>query len=135
MKIPYRLVFILGMVISFNANAWFFFWLPLGGTKPSSTSPITSDNNKVTPALSQSSVEPPAKPIFETPFKEASTSNFAQPSESRVVHSTTQFKPHASEVTQSLGARKLIELKGLLDQGLINQKDYDWKKAEILKSM
>ena len=36
---------------------------------------------------------------------------------------------------QSLGTKKLIELKSLLDKGLITQKDYDLKKSEILKSM
>ena len=133
MKRLYISLFLVGLLASKNANAWFFFWLPLGGAKPSSTSPITSDNKEV-PAQLQTPIQSP-QPAFQTPIKEASTSSFAQPSESRVVNSTTQFKPQASEGTQSLGARKLIELKGLLDQGLINQKDYDWKKAEILKSM
>jgi hypothetical protein len=32
-------------------------------------------------------------------------------------------------------SRKLIELKNLLDSGVITQKDYDTKKQEILKSM
>jgi hypothetical protein len=32
-------------------------------------------------------------------------------------------------------AKRLVELKRLLDQGLINQKDYDSKKAEILKGI
>jgi len=30
MKSVYRLLFIAGMAISFNANAWFFIWLPVG---------------------------------------------------------------------------------------------------------
>ena len=33
------------------------------------------------------------------------------------------------------GAKRLIELKSLLDKGLVTQKDYDLKKQEILKSM
>jgi hypothetical protein len=33
------------------------------------------------------------------------------------------------------GAKRLVELKSLLDKGLVTQKDYDLKKQEILKSM
>lgn len=36
---------------------------------------------------------------------------------------------------QSSSAQKMYELKLLLDQGLINQKDFDLKKREILKGM
>lgn len=37
--------------------------------------------------------------------------------------------------TQSESTRKLIELKSLLDQGLINKQDYESKKNQILKTM
>ena len=48
-------------------------------------------------------------------------------------------KPEITETktnsSTSDGAKKLMELKSLLDKGLINQQDYDTKKAQILKSM
>ena len=53
------------------------------------------------------------------------------------VNATTKFENKVQSVNseQSIGAKKLIELKSLLDKGLITQKDYDSKKTEILKSM
>ena len=57
-----------------------------------------------------------------------------------VVKKSVETKPQVSvPIDKSLhvsdGAKKLIELKSLLDKGLITQKDYDNKKTEILKSM
>ena len=43
---------------------------------------------------------------------------------------TTSIKQGDSEIE-----KKLIELKGLLDKGLINQEDYDRKKAELLDQL
>jgi len=56
-------------------------------------------------------------------------------------HTVTAIKPERTvepadlNSGQSLATKKLIELKSLLDKGLITQKDYDSKKTEILKSM
>jgi len=124
----------IGLLASSSARAWFFFWLPLGGAKPSSTSPVTSDN-KEAPAQSQSSAEPP-KPVFHTPVKEeASAPALAQPSTTKIGSASNQMNSQILDGQQSSGAKKLLELKGLLDQGLINQRDYDAKKSEILKGM
>ena len=41
----------------------------------------------------------------------------------------------AAPLSASEGAKRLVELKSLLDQGVITQQDYDAKKAQILKSM
>jgi hypothetical protein len=43
--------------------------------------------------------------------------------------------PVDKPLTTSDGTKRLVELKGLLDQGLITQKDYDQKKIDILKQM
>lgn len=47
---------------------------------------------------------------------------------------TTPIKVSNSS-SQSEGTRKLIELKSLLDQGLINKQDYETKKNQILQAM
>ena len=57
-----------------------------------------------------------------------------------VVKKSVETKPQVSipldkSLTLSIGAKKLIELKNLLDQGVITQQDYDIKKTEILRSM
>ena len=57
-----------------------------------------------------------------------------------VVKKSVETKPQVSilidkSLPVSDGAKKLIELKTLLDQGVITQQDYDAKKAQILKSM
>jgi hypothetical protein len=38
-------------------------------------------------------------------------------------------------ISSSEGGKRLLELKSLLDQGVITQQDYDTKKSQILKSM
>jgi len=51
------------------------------------------------------------------------------------IKQTDVIKQVALPANSSDGAKRLIELKSLLDKGLITQKDYDLKKQEILKSM
>ena len=60
--------------------------------------------------------------------------------EASVVKKSVETKPQVSilidkSLPVSDGAKKLIELKTLLDQGVITQQDYDVKKTEILRSM
>ena len=64
------------------------------------------------PATKSSSTEPTLTPPTKT-----YRSNIAQP------------------VDATEGAKKLIELKSLLDSGVINPQDYETKKQQILKSM
>ena len=71
---------------------------------------------------------------FITPLK-PETSQVAP-----VVKKSVETKPQVTilidkSLPVSDGAKKLIELKTLLDQGVITQQDYDAKKAQILKSM
>ena len=49
--------------------------------------------------------------------------------------STTSPIKVSNSSSQSEGTRKLIELKSLLDQGLINKQDYETKKNQILQAM
>ncbi|MCX6806353.1 MAG: hypothetical protein NTY56_02830 [Patescibacteria group bacterium] len=54
----------------------------------------------------------------------------------KVISDTATVPAKVSAVTPPTdGTKKLFELKSLLDQKLITQKDYDMKKVEILKSM
>ena len=57
-----------------------------------------------------------------------------------VVKKSVETKPQVSipldkSLPVSDGAKKLIELKTLLNQGVITQQDYDVKKTEILRSI
>jgi len=123
-----------GLLFSANANAWFFFWFPVGGSRPSSTSPLTSEPKEQPPKKINEPVVEPSIPTFQTPYKIEPQVNdriiSPRPSESR-----SQTQVQENNQAQSVGAKRLIEIKGLLDQGLINQKDYEVKKAEILKGM
>jgi hypothetical protein len=51
------------------------------------------------------------------------------------VESKPQVVPLVQPLSATEGGKRLIELKSLLDQGVITQQDYDTKKAQILKSM
>ena len=51
------------------------------------------------------------------------------------IKQTDTLKQVPLPANSSDGAKRLIELKSLLDKGLVTQKDYDLKKQEILKSM
>jgi len=57
-------------------------------------------------------------------------SNAAKPISEVTIKQSTTTTSQSSE-----SSRKLIELKGLLDQGIITTKDYESKKQEILRSM
>ena len=46
-----------------------------------------------------------------------------------------QSAPQAAAVDLNSPQAKLGQLKGLLDQGLISQADYDTAKAEVLKKL
>lgn len=62
-------------------------------------------------------------------------------SDTNSVSSKTPGSPASQSINMSLpsnpteGARKLVELKSLLDSGVINAQDYEIKKQQILKSM
>ena len=73
--------------------------------------PLVQNNSKTTQDSSLKQIQPVPPQIQP-----------AQPSGSSSLQTTDSSK-------------RLVELKRLLDQGLINQKDYDSKKAEILKGM
>ena len=57
------------------------------------------------------------------------------PKVSKPVESKPQVTPLVQPLNATEGGKRLLELKSLLDQGVITQQDYDAKKAQILKSM
>jgi len=129
-----------GMLISIstNANAWFFFWIPLpSGSKSNSTSPAVPASNMPNGGQAQqlNSIKPTESPV--APIAPPALQQPIAAPESTIVNTATKPEKKVEPVNseQSIGAKKLIELKSLLNQGLINQKDYDNKKTEILKSM
>lgn len=75
-----------------------------------------TNSSIVTPAVTQSQTAPSAIAPKQQELKQGSTSVNPQ-------------------LPTSEGAKRLLELKSLLDQGVITQQDYDTKKAQILKSM
>jgi len=77
-----------------------------------------------------------SKPVdsFATPLKPASSQ--VTPAVNKPLEIKPQVPaPLVQPLTASEGAKRLVELKSLLDQGVITQQDYDAKKAQILKSM
>ena len=140
MKKVAAILFSMTILISTNANAWFFFWIPLpSGGKSNSTSPAVPTSNMPNGGQAQqlNNIKPteiPSFPVTQPAIQQPSTSLEPTPT-------ITAIKPEKKielvdlNPGQNVATRKLIELKSLLDKGLITQKDYDSKKTEILKSM
>jgi len=128
------------ILFSADANAWFFFWIPLpSGSKSNSTSPAVPTSNMPNGGQAQqlNSIKP-----TEIPVVSVTQPVIQQPSASpeptpmiTAIKPEKKVEPVDLNSGQSLATKKLIELKSLLDKGLINQRDYDNKKMEILKSM
>ena len=128
------------LLFSADANAWFFFWIPIpSGSKSNSTSPAVPSSNMPNGGQAQqlNNIKPteiPAVPVTQPALQQSITN----PEPTPII---TVIKPEKKielvelNSGQSVATRKLIELKSLLDKGLITQKDYDSKKTEILKSM
>ena len=128
------------ILFSTEANAWFFFWIPIpSGSKSNSTSPAVPSSNMPNGGQAQqlNNIKPTeisAVPVTQPAIQQLSTSPEPTPT-------IPAIKPEKKielvdlNSGQSVATRKLIELKSLLDKGLITQKDYDSKKTEILKSM
>lgn len=96
--------------------------------------PETAEMPKPEESISDSKPVIEAKPTetFATQVKPAvAVPVVTKPTEVKSPASTTLVQP----LSASEGAKKLLELKSLLDQGVITQQDYDLKKAQILKSM
>ena len=134
------LLFCVGILVSFNANAWFFFWIPLpSGSKSNSTSPAVPSSNVPNGGQAQqlNNLKPTEIPVANV-TQPAIQQPITSPEPTPII---TAIKPEKKaepvdlNSSQSMATRKLIELKSLLDKGLITQKDYDSKKTEILKSM
>jgi hypothetical protein len=111
-----------------------------------------TDARDIYTKLVKASVNNALVKIFEVSPSEAaikspqiSPTNLSQSSESNPIQASIPALPKTSDTSktgslgtvsdQSLSAKKLYELKMLLDKGLISQKDYDVKKSEILKTM
>ena len=128
------------ILFSADANAWFFFWIPLpSGSKSNSTSPAVPTSNMPNAGQAQqlNSIKPtesPAAPIAPPALNQPITTPEPTPIIT-AIKPEKKVEPADLNSGQSLATKKLIELKSLLNQGLINQKDYDNKKTEILKSM
>jgi len=128
------------LLFSANANAWFFFWIPIpSGSKSNSTSPAVPTSNMPNGGQAQQlnntkPTDSSAVSVTQPAIQQPSTSPEPTPT-------ITAIKPERKielvelNPGQSVATRKLIELKSLLDKGLITQKDYDGKKAEILRAM
>jgi len=81
------------------------------------------------PVIESKPVDSYATPIKPTPSETFSTVK-------KPIETKPQIAiPAPQSLNSSEGAKKLLELKSLLDQGVITQQDYDIKKAQILKSM
>ena len=128
------------ILFSADANAWFFFWIPLpSGSKSNSTSPAVPASNMPNAGQAQQlnnikPLENPAVAVTQPVIQQPSTSPELPPTIT-AIKPERKAEPVDLNSGQSLATKKLIELKSLLDKGLINQKDYDSKKTEILKSM
>jgi len=81
-------------------------------------------NTQALPAITATSVAPVERVIVVDSINQKVISD-----------STTAPIRVTNTPTQSESTRKLIELKSLLDQGLINKQDYESKKNQILKNM
>ena len=126
-------------LFSADANAWFFFWIPIpSGSKSNSTSPAVPSSNMPNGGQSQlNNIKPteiPAVPVTQPAIQQLSTSPEPTPTIT-AIKPEKKIEPVDLNSGHSVATRKLIELKSLLDKGLITQKDYDSKKTEILKSM
>jgi hypothetical protein len=127
-------------LFSADANAWFFFWIPIpSGSKSNSTSPAVPSSNMPNGGQAQQlnnikPTESPAAPIAPPALNQPITTPEPTPIIT-AIKPEKKVEPADLNSGQSLATKKLIELKSLLDKGLINQKDYDSKKTEILKSM
>lgn len=97
--------------------------LPESGEMPDSKEPTA------TPEATDSSVQFIVRPKDEFDTS-SSPSIYKKPTPT--LNSSPQISPPTSSGD---GAKRLIELKFLLDQGLITKSDYDSKKTQILKGM
>jgi hypothetical protein len=127
------------LLFSTNANAWFFFWIPIpSGSRASSTNPAVPASNMPNGGQSQlNNIKPteiPSVSVTQPDIQQPITSPEPTPIIT-AIKPERKAEPVDLNSGQSLATKKLIELKSLLNQGLINQKDYDNKKTEILKSM
>ena len=139
MKKVAAILFSMTISISTNANAWFFFWIPIpSGSRASSTNPAVPASNMPNGGQSQlNNIKPteiPSVSVTQPAIQQPITSPEPTPIIT-AIKPERKAEPADLNSGQSLATKKLIELKSLLNQGLINQKDYDNKKTEILKSM
>jgi hypothetical protein len=78
----------------------------------------------------------PVPVVFEPPSNSQSNETPTTPKQDTPTNSSPATVTVIKETdTRSVTLKKLEDLNEMLKRGLINQKDYDIKKAELLKGM
>lgn len=121
----------IGAIVDHNTGAAYEYptliQIMMGAEVKIQTNPEDStkvQNTQVLPAAATASVAPVERVVVVDSVSQKVISD----------STTTPIKVSNSS-SQSEGTRKLIELKSLLDQGLINKQDYETKKNQILQAM
>jgi hypothetical protein len=122
----------IGAIVDHNTGAAYEYptliQIMMGTEVKIQTNPEDSTKIQTTQVLPAPALPPSAPPVERIVVVDSI-------SQKVITDSTTAPTKITSASPQSDGAKRLTELKLLLDQGLINKQDYEIKKNQILKDM